>query len=141
MSNLNIRSDAGEMCPPMVDPEKHKRRICLMLYLNQGWKRIECSRMHLRLHNLPDASTVGRMLYTLMEYVMYFVEGENNTWRERDANSNNTVVFDGTAYEDCASGFAIVTNVPDEVIDEIMARQIVEQLPLTTVDDPLPGWN
>jgi hypothetical protein len=46
----------------------------------------------------------------------------NNTWRERDANSNNTVVFDGTAYEDCASGFAIVTNVPDEVIDEIMAR-------------------
>jgi hypothetical protein len=27
------------------------------------------------------------------------------------------------------------------VIDEIMARQIVEQLPLTTVDDPLTGWN
>ena len=57
------------MCHPMVDPEENKRHICLMLCLHQGWNKIECFRMHLCLHNLPDASTVGRMLYTLMEYV------------------------------------------------------------------------
>jgi hypothetical protein len=56
-------------------------------------------------------------------------------------NFNHTVVFDGTAYEDCASELAIVTNVPDEVIDEILARRIVEQLPLTTVNDLLTRWN
>ena len=76
MSNPHLRSNRGAMCHLMDDPEANKRLICLMLYLNQGWKIIECSRMPLRLHNLPDASTVGRMLYTLMEYVMYFVEFE-----------------------------------------------------------------
>jgi hypothetical protein len=63
----------------------------------------------------------------------------NATWGHKDSNANYSTLFDGSNFNDCASGFFIDTNIPDDTFDNIMAIAAVPVVagtqPTINVDD------
>ena len=59
----------------------------------------------------------------------------NATWGHKDSNANYSTLFDGSNFNDCASGFVVDTNIPDDTIDNIMTIATI------LADDRNPRFN